>query len=33
MGQIYSKAFEVPAWLGVGTKENLEGMQDLAEAD
>src|SRR5690349_1230830 len=33
MGQIYSKAFEVRAWLGVGTKENLEGMQDLAEAD
>jgi hypothetical protein len=33
MGQIYSKASEVYAWLGVGTEKNLEAMRDLAETD
>jgi hypothetical protein len=31
MGQIYSKAYGVCAWLGVGTEKDLEAMRDLAE--
>lgn len=33
MGQIYSKASEVCAWLGVGTEKSWETMRDLTEID
>jgi hypothetical protein len=33
MGQIYSKASEVRAWLGAGSKENLLAMQYIDEID
>lgn len=33
MGQIYSKAYGVCAWLGVGTEKSWETMRDLTEID
>jgi hypothetical protein len=33
MGQIYSGAIEVRAWLGVCTSNNILGMQRLQETD
>lgn len=33
MGQVYSKATEVRTWLGVGTPDNLLGMQKVLESD
>jgi hypothetical protein len=33
MGQIYSKAYGVCAWLGVGTEKSSETMQELTEID